>query len=109
MTLYSDWLALNSSASLLTMSLLPPVMACHHWISITAYAGVTAASASATTPAKAAPNCRSFIKFLPLHHRFVSRGSRRIDVRTVSSKNGTGAAGSAKNVRGVAGKLEGDV
>jgi hypothetical protein len=38
---------LNSSASLLTISLLPPVIACHHWISVCANAGVATAMAAA--------------------------------------------------------------
>src|SRR5215831_85229 len=53
-------------------SLFGPVIACHHWISVTACAGEPA-NASAVVTAAAAPNCRRAIKNLPLgrHRRWL--------------------------------------
>src|SRR5262249_35867462 len=53
-------------------SLFGPVIACHHWISVTACAG-DAANASAVVIAAAAPNCRRAIKNLPLGRRRLLR------------------------------------
>ena len=47
-TLYSLWVALNSFARFSTTSLLAPGMACHHWISVWAWAGTAVAPAMAT-------------------------------------------------------------
>src|SRR5581483_161238 len=65
MTLYSLCDALKSLASLTTTSLFGPVIACHHWISVTAFAG-DAAKASVTAVAAAAPNSRKAIKTPPV-------------------------------------------
>src|SRR3954454_14346593 len=46
-TLYSLWVALNSFARFSTSSLLAPGMACHHWISVWAWAGTPVAPAIA--------------------------------------------------------------
>jgi hypothetical protein len=50
---------------LTTTSLFGPVIACHHWISVTALAG-DAAKASVTAVAAAAPKFRKAIKTPPV-------------------------------------------
>src|SRR5262249_20396488 len=75
-------------------SLLAPVIACHHWISVTASAG-EAPNASVVATSAAAPNCRKAIKTLPLDRHSDSRAvSAPDDVHmTVSGRDGTGQAG----------------